>query len=170
MTYQISEEERQRRSDRMKAINGREGSLNPAELAKITVRRFSMTDIEALGAWLTERLRDKWPHLTDRHILGWLRGCMESREFLFLRAENATGLAEIVHDPLSPVPRIREVFVLCRKGFQHEGAAIYTHFKRWAESMRAGEIEVLTHSDVPNSMVKDVIGNPLRRETMVIKL
>ncbi len=145
------------------------GYVTPPRMTSI--RRFGMADIEDMGMWLMTRLRERYPHVNDRMFIGWIRGCMESNEFLFIRSENAAGMAIIDHRPLTSAPIVREVFLLSRNDDLMEAAQLYPHIRQWAESMAASEITIECFSDVPHEIVREVIGSRVFiRETMLVKL
>lgn len=147
------------------------GSAYPVPPRNVSIRRFGLADIEDMGMWLMTRLRERYPHVNDRMFIGWIRGCMESNEFLFIRSENAAGMAITDHRPLTSAPIVREVFLLSRNDDIMEAAQLYPHIRHWAESMGASEITIECFSDVPHEIVREVIGSRVFiRETMLVKL
>lgn len=140
--------------------------------------RIAAPDITKHGDWLLWRLRDRYPHLTDANLMGWLRGQTESNEVKFVGYGRAWGMASIGHKPLDPRPIVNEVFVFIQprddgvidKDAMPEGIAIYAEFKRWAESLGAAEITFDYNTDVPREMVKGVLGRVSIREVSFVKL
>src|SRR5712672_4228096 len=134
----LSDEERQRRAERARAMTAaRRGDvvevITQQPYVPVTIARFALPDLDVWGVHLMERLLSRFPHLNDRMFIGWLKGCMDSNEFLFIRSANAVALAMIVRSPLQPTADVQEVFVLTRgKGCEDEGLAMYDEFRRWA--------------------------------------
>ena len=129
-----------------------------SNVTNISVHRFGLPDINESGSWLTTRLRAKYPHLTDRGITSWFRGIMESAEYLFIRRNRGVMLAQIVKDPLSINPIVREIFCLAQEGGVEEAATLYDDLRRWAESLGAVEIIVESFSDVPKTQIAEALG------------
>src|SRR5579872_144789 len=133
--------------------------------------RFVFPDFSTYGAWLVDRLRPMWPHVTERSIIGWLRGCSESKEFHFLKTDHAVGMAEVSYHPLTAIPQIEETFVIVdnvtREKSLYEACAIYCGFKRWAKTLGADEIVVGRCSDVPLELIERAIGKIAKREILM---
>jgi hypothetical protein len=159
--------------------------LPPIDL-NVRTRRFELGDLTTLGIWLISRLRERYPHLDERTIAGFLRGLITSNEHLFLatidehgKPTGVVGLAQMVRDSLDPVPWIREIFVLAqevenRNLAVEEGPAIYAAIDRWAKTVGAKEIEVETIMklhDVPREAIKAAIPYAMyARERTVFKI
>lgn len=134
-------------------------SISPITRDKISgVRRFSLADLESMGVTLQNRLRERYPHLTDKMFVGWIRGAMESNEHVFVRTEHAVGLASLIRDNLAIQNKVREVFVFCDEENTTEGKQIYSQIKAWATHLGATEVTVGTFSDVPVKMIEEVFG------------
>lgn len=138
-------------------------------------RRVSRPCLTDMGAWLCKRVREHWPQLQDRQILGWLIGCAESNEFLFIRTEKAFLLAQVQREFVEPYPWVKEIFCLCytdggkyEKGSEAEqfqkdgnadaiaqGASLYDDLIRWAQKICANEIIVDKYTDVTVKNEKD---------------
>lgn len=143
----------------------------PQIYAPVTVMRFALPDLDVWGVYLMERLRTRFPHLNDRMFVGWLKGCMESNEFLFIRTANAVALAQIVRSPLQPLADVQEVFVLVRaKDCEDEGLAMYDEFRRWAERMGARDLLVDQFTDVPKDAIQRRLGRLFNRVLPFIRL
>jgi hypothetical protein len=132
-------------------------------------RRVIRPDIMDRSAWLVRRFRERWPHIQPPQILGFLQGCCDSSEYLFVRTEKAFLLAQVQREFVEPYPCIREWFVWAEltndkhaKGSENEAyqvrtnadaiaqaASLYEDLRRWAEKMSANEITVAKYSDVP---------------------
>ncbi len=157
MAYTISDEERARRAERMKEIRATKKASTvdaPSEF-----HRFGLPDLEDMGAWLVERLKGRWGAVSDKNIAAFLRGVMESNEFLFVRTKNAVALAQAAHKPLEAVPFVEEIFVLVRNDAFEEGAQLYGAIRNWGESHGASRIEVGNMSDVEPEDVAAQFGN-----------
>ncbi len=148
-----------------------DGVLGTPTVSIVTPRRFGMADLNDMGPWLIDRLQKKFPHLHTRMLSGWLSGAMGSNEFLFLRTDNACGMAALINEPMSAAPVIREVFVLSRNGDLNEASAFYPAFRRWAKQIGASDMVIEQFSDVPHEIVRDVVGSRvLVRETMFVRV
>jgi len=134
------------------------------------VSRFNMPDLLKRANWLVERLGTRFPHLNERSLIGFLRGCLESNDFNFVQTRNAVGLAQITRRPLDVQPIVEEVFVLTYGDAIGEGAAIYDEFRRWASVIGATEVIVDRFTDVPRETIKNTLGRLLSRETIFVKV
>ena len=128
--------------------------------------RFVLPDISACGDWLIARLAKRYGGLTPQTALGWLRGMMESPEFLFLRNDKAVFLGQSRHTRLDPTPICEEVFCLAQEGGQRHAAALYKDFLRWAEAQQARELIVDGFSDVPKPLITEMLGEKLASRTV----
>jgi hypothetical protein len=154
-------------------------ALPPIDL-NISVRRFELADLTTLGLWLISRLRERFPHLDERTIAGFLRGMVTSNEHSFLctvdehgHPNGVVGVAQMVRDPLDPVPWVREVFVLAQTPELaiSDGPSIYTAIDRWAKTISANEIEVERFTDVPREAIKAALPYSMfARERSIFKL
>ena len=136
----------------------------------VDVVRFGMADLQPLGNWLMERLRDAFPHLNERMLFGWLRGVIDSNEYLFVRSPRAVALATVVYRPLSAHPVVEEVFVLAMSEADiPEAAQMYPRFRQWAESIGAGEIVIERLTDVPHEMIR-LDRRLLQRQEIFVRL
>jgi hypothetical protein len=172
----LSDDERERRSERARAMNAaRRGDvvevIAQQPYLPVTITRFALPDLDVWGVLLMERLMSRFPHLNDRMFIGWLKGCMESNEFLFVRSEHAVALAQIVRSPLQPMADVQEVFVLMRgKGGEDEGLAMYDEFRHWAERMGARDLLVDIFTDVPKDAIQRRLGRLYNRIIPFIRL
>lgn len=166
----LSESER---SAHARAVSGQvvDAVAQPQPYLPVTITRFALPDLDAWGVYLMERLLSRFPHLNDRMFIGWLKGCMESNEFLFIRSANAVALAQIVRSPLQPMADVQEVFVLTRgAGATDEGLAMYDEFRRWAERMGARDLLVDIFTDVPKEAIQRRLGRLYNRINPFIRL
>ena len=174
MAQHLSPVERQRRSDLMIALEEKKRAAREAPLVVteplVPLLRVSMPDLDAWGPWLLKRLKHRFPHLSDRMFHGWLRGCMESNEFLFVRSTNAIGLAQVVRSPLQPMADVMEVFVLLKEEQIAEGVAIYDEFRRWTLNMGARDLIVDNFTDVPKEVIQANLGRLYNRVLPFIRL
>lgn len=135
----------------------------------IRIRAVTRPDLMDKGAFLCARLREKYPHMQERNIHGWLTACCGNNEYFFVRSDHAFLLAVRTRDFLDLRPTVREVFDLAElrddkvtKGsdaetHQHqqnavarlEAAALYGELLRWCQAIGAGELIVDKFSDVP---------------------
>jgi hypothetical protein len=137
-----------------------------------TPRRFGDADFSDMGQWLLDRLaQSSFTYLTEQNYVGWLRQCMMSSECLFLRTQNAVGMAWVSHHAITRQIDIEEVFVLLRdpdsKQQQAEGRAIYVEFKKWGALQGARECRVNYFTDVSRETVKSVFGRLVIRERSI---
>lgn len=126
--------------------------------------RFSpTTDLIKSGVWVSDRVRQKWSHLNERTVLGWLKGCAESNENLFIKSLHSVSMFRTVHNALDPKPSIEEIFVFVddpqNKQAINEGAANYGEMRRWAQGMGAERAVVGQNTDIPISMIRSVLGS-----------
>src|ERR1700730_17312930 len=76
------------------------------------IRRFDLADLSRHGAWLVPRLTAALD-LPEQRLAGWLRGMIDSSDFLFLTREHSVALAEMQRaNGLADKPIVRERFVL----------------------------------------------------------
>lgn len=156
----------------------------------VPISRFSMPDLTKHGLWLLDRLRDfqMYHHLTERILIGWLRGVMESNEWSFLKSNLCVALAHSVNPELCPALIVKEVFVFCmgrdpdgiiERNALMEGAIMYREFERWGHSLGATElvgsgvvsIEGDSTSDVPKELIERSLNRKIKhREVGYIKL
>ncbi len=140
------------------------------------VARFDLTD---MGAFLCKRMKQHWPHLQDRQILGFLQGCSDgpsSGEYLFIRTDRAFLLAQSFQELLEPSPYVKEIFCFAyyedarypadgdtvEKYQKHtkesailQAASLYEDLIRWAQKIGANEIVVDKFTDVAVKDDKD---------------
>lgn len=133
------------------------------------MRRVARHDLMDKGPWLCKRLKQHWPHLQDRQILGWLQTCCDTNEYLFIRTEKAFLLAQLYKEFVEPYPWVKEMFCLAEtmegnppKGSDaetyqkeqnaiaiHQAALLYEDLLRWTQAIGGNEIIVDKFSDVP---------------------
>lgn len=133
------------------------------------MRRVARHDLMDKGPWLCKRLKEHWPHLQDRQILGWLQLCCDSNEYLFIRTDKAFLLAQMYREFVEPYPWVKEMFCLAEmvegnpaKGSDaeswqneqnasalHQAAILYEDLLRWAQTIGANEIIIDKFTDVP---------------------
>jgi len=139
-------------------------------------RRVYRHDINEMGAFLCKRIKERWVHLQDRQILGWLITCAESNEYFFVRTDRAFLLAQSNRDFLEQYPWVKEVFCFAyyddvkfdgdgkeaeayRKEIKEsavfQAASLYEDLIRWAQKICANEIIVDRFTDVPVKDDKD---------------
>lgn len=139
----------------------------PAE--PVNVRRFSLGDLEDKGVWLLNRLRERYPHISEQMFAGWLRGEMLSNECFFVCSPRAVAMAQVLREPLQPQPYVKEVFVLAMDGGEGEAAQMYGEFKRWAKHSGAERIEVGRFSDVPVSRLQSIFGTVYQTNSLFVR-
>lgn len=140
----------------------------------VSARRVLRPDLQDKLPWLCKRIKERWPHLQDRQIFGWLVSCSDSNEYLFVRTNKAFALFQMQREFTEPYPWVREWFVFAEtdaakwpkdsdgERFQErenaqaiaEAASLYEDAKRWAEKICADIIEVANVSDVPTGDAK----------------
>lgn len=129
-----------------------------SQAGEVAVHRFDLGDIDRMGMWLVKRIREMFKDADDRTVIGWMRSCIQSNEYMFLCSEDAVGLAVMLREPLHRQPIVDEIFVVVRNGATHEGVAIYREIKRWAGAVGARRCQVRVEGDVPRDMIKTVFG------------
>lgn len=133
------------------------------------MRRVARHDLMDKGPWLCKRLKEHWPHMQDRQILGWLQTCCDSNEYLFIRMDKAFLLAQMHREFIEPYPWVKELFCLAETDnskypegsdnenykkdqndrARHQALLLYEDLLRWAQSIGANEIIVDKFTDVP---------------------
>ena len=131
------------------------------------MRRVARHDLMDKGPWLCKRLKEHWPHLQDRQILGWLQSCCDSNEYLFVRNEKGWLLAQMYKDFVEPYPKVKSWFILAETmeghpqkdsdadKFQkqenasavHQAALLCEDLLRWTQTIGASEIIIGRTSD-----------------------
>lgn len=124
----------------------------------IQTRRVGMQDWTPLQEWLWERIKDAYPTIERMSFAGKFRQWCDSTEFLFIRTDNAVGLAYLVFSPIHGRADVQDGFVFVREGQSADGQAIYAHFKRWAESMNARDVLPMGLSDWDKAGLREVFG------------
>lgn len=128
-----------------------------------------LTDGE-FSIWFSEKLRKRYPNVREELVLGMVRGYTEVNDCLFLRYQDAIGLAQLVRQPFCQPLRVEILFVFRRSApdgrdtiwSQKQALDIYRDILRWAESIGASEILFDQNSDVPVTSLKELgvsIGN-----------
>jgi hypothetical protein len=135
------------------------------------IRRFSMGDLSTHGAWLLKRLLNAYPQLNEKYVAGWLRGMLDSNEYLFICTESAVALFQTlsVHS-LENKPWIWERFVFCKEGYVMDGAECYKRCHEWAKSMGVEQIIVEQLSDVPHEVIKEALGRLYTRQQIFARV
>lgn len=179
----LSPEERERRSKWMREnINEKRVTLAEAKEMEIKdeedrlafvadvekrnkVQRFGPADFTKWGQYLVDRLHERFNQLTDRNIIGWLRGEILSSESLFLCSPNAIGLFKDRFAPMDPYPHAEEVFVFIKDGKTEEGQYLYIKAQEWNRNKGGKGVIVERFTDLPGRMIGEAIG--LRHDTKI---
>lgn len=137
-----------------------------------TVTKFNVPDLNTHGAWLLERLRKRYPHVTDQRIAGWLRCMIGTHTALFIKATDTVGLAVIGDSSAFDVrPIVEEVFVYSAPDADRgRGCLIYKRFLAWARSMNAAELRVEADTDVPRELVQQIVGRVRKRDQAYVEI
>lgn len=145
----------------------------------IVAEKVSLAEIgsQTVGAWLLQRLHERWPHHGDGSRLALMRSWLFANDMSFMVAltgpdSGAVGLATIVHEPLAVRPTIREIFMFLKERGQATesercGAAIYRHWKRWGKGLGAAELRVGGGSDVTLGRLKELLAGETRSQIFV---
>ena len=127
-----------------------------------TVNRFGTPDLNDKGIWMTRRIREKYGHLQDRFIVGWLGGLTAKNECCFIHTKNSVALAEKITEGLNPMPSVKVWFVLTKdpkdKDQVEDAACLYDQMKTWAKGLGAERIIVCEDSDVPKAIIEARLG------------
>jgi hypothetical protein len=128
------------------------------EKLEITPLRVSRADLDNMSDWLLERLAAVYPRQTRGALLGWLRGCYESNEYLFIHTPLSVALVQMVHEPMV-TPRAEERFVFMRtdKGFD-QAASLYSTIKNWCVVNGLDEYIVSRATDVDDIRINQRLG------------
>lgn len=133
------------------------------------LRRFALADLSEHGPWILGRLLKLHPHLDQRTLAGYMRGMVDSNDFLFLYQPNSVALFSLERgDILSPKPVVREHFVFIREpdDAEHlvEAGAFYEHVKMWSKNLGAEFLMLSDKSDVPLDKIQRKLGKTFERQ------
>ena len=120
------------------------------------VRRLLPAEVDNYAAWLVPLIQQYWGDPAPQVVMGWLRSWSLSNQHNIGCTDNAVGLAQLVMDPMHPVPRVEEVFLFCKPGHTEDGIAIYAHWGRWAKTAGADEFRFNHVIGAPIDKVKEV--------------
>jgi hypothetical protein len=136
----------------------------PIDIAPL--RRFELADFHR-HTWLSARIAKAYPEMTERYVLGWLRGLIYNQEYCFQYQEHAVGLCNLVRSyGLQARPMIVEKFVFAEdpanSAHQEAAAQMYVEFAAWGKFMDCDRMLLVGQlSDVPKDMIKDRLGKAL---------
>jgi hypothetical protein len=138
------------------------------------IRRFDLADLTS-HAWIVGRLRETYPTLNDRRLVGWLKGIVYSNEHLFLYLPHAVGLAQTLQTvSLEGAPFVQERFVWVedKKDLAQIKAAarFYDEFHTWCRSKGCEVMFVEENSDVPHEMIKEKLGRVFTRTQQFVRM
>jgi hypothetical protein len=127
------------------------------------VRRFEIADLSKHGPWLMKRFAEAFKDVPERQIAGYLRGLIESAEYMFLYLDHAVALAQLVYLPGFKMKRIvqeRFVWVEDRadKDQLEAAADMYVHMKDFAKRRDCESIFVCENTDVPKNLIENRLG------------
>ena len=133
----------------------------PHEMA--VVRRFELADLSRHGPWLLQRFGVEFPEVPERTVAGYLRGLIESPEYMFLYQDNSVALAQLIHLPGFQVRRaVQEHFVWCEdkadKRQLEYAADFYVHMAEFARRRDAQTMFVCEKTDVPKHLIEQRLG------------
>lgn len=143
----------------------------PERVEATPSRRLQVPDLERHGNWIMERLRRVFPYRSERELLGWLRGVIDSNDYCFLYQEHGVALATRVRNhPLEQRAHVQEIFCFCRPGHEASVATFYDDFKRWAQFSDVQVIVLSDLTDIPAEMIKARLGRLWPRATQFAKV
>lgn len=147
----------------------------PLVAAVSTLRAFDIPDLDRHHAWLFPRLRQSYPHMNDRMMIGWLRSVCYSAEFKFMYQDHAVGLFQCMSShTLEPNPIVYERFVFVddqeNKDVLKQAAEFYAEVKKWGTHQNAAAIIVEQMTDVPHEMIRERMGRLVNRQEWFYKL
>jgi hypothetical protein len=142
---------------------------SPPSLPLATLsHRFGPPDFDSVGMWLLGELKERWPHVNERNIFGWLRSLTDASEYLFIRNEKAVLLAQQIRENFELHPTVIEIFCLGQDGGLQDAAGLYTEMKRWAQSLGTEKMIVEEFTNVPRPMIVEAVGQPLETEKIAV--
>ena len=149
--------------------------MTEIKIQPLRTRRFEMADLTAHGKWLLPRLQLSFPLMTERGGGSWLQSIIYSNEYLFLFAEHACALAQVISaHTLQPKPMVFERFVWVENKDDPQqiadAAQFYTHFHVWAQHLGCDVMIVEELTDVPHDMIKEKIGRIFIRQQSFAKV
>ena len=130
--------------------------FDTSPVKKVT-RRLSDADLQKHASWLIPAIQERWGGPSVVMVNGWLRQWRMGNEYNIACTDNAVALAELSHDPLDPVPVIREVFMFCPDEHAEDMVALYWHFVRWGRSVKASEFRFSKPAAERKEMLKTMI-------------
>jgi hypothetical protein len=140
----------------------------PAPVLFAEVRRFFLADLDRHRSWFFPRFVKEFPHLNERSAIGFLKGIMESNEFMFLTLhentlKNGVALAQSMGSGgLEAEPIVWERFVWVEDPAnveqQKAAAFFYPRIVKWAQGLGTKVIHVECRSDVPRELIKAQAG------------
>jgi hypothetical protein len=143
----------------------------PEPEIRSSLRRFALPDLDTHGAWILARLKNAYPNLTDRNILGWIRTLLYDNANLFLYQDHGVALFQLTSVySLAPKPVIIERFVFVMEGYAKEGAEFYAEAARWAKPQGIEKIFVEEMSDVPHDLIRDKIGRIFNQQQQFVRV
>jgi hypothetical protein len=132
------------------------------------VRRFFLPDLDRHRRWFFPRFLREFSHLNERSAIGFLRGILESSEFMFLTLhensfQNGVALFQSMWSGgLEPEPIIWERFVWVEDPAnveqQKAAAFFYPRIEKWAKGLGTKIIHVECKSDVSRELIKAQAG------------
>ena len=142
----------------------------PRVLSTSEIRRFDLADLEPLGTWLYERLKERYPHLNTIMFPTWVRQWIASNEYLFIRNDSAVALAEVCRNSMDMLPWVREIFVYAKEDADEDGVALYHAIRDWAINLDAVRIIVGEDTDISLEMIELGVGKLMSRKLSYLKL
>lgn len=134
-----------------------------------TIHRVFGENFETYAQWIAPLIQQAWGNPPMGTVFGWMRMWALSNEYSFVGTQNAAGLAQLVHDPMCPNPRVEEVFLFVRNDATEEGLDIYRHWSKWMATMRADEFRFNHVQGAPISAIKTVFPGLKRREMWYVE-
>ena len=133
------------------------------------IRRMTIPDLMEMSSWLCRRLRERYKDCTDAQILGFLRGCITSNEYWFVRGEGVCALAYYERRPLLQKGVGVEFFAFSPDDGDSLGEMkqLYSLMASWAAHKDCETIELNRHSDWAVASMITMFG-PLTSKTVKI--
>ena len=127
------------------------------------VRRVILADIAEIGQWLVTRCKEIYPRTSERMLWAWINSCLNDRFCYMIRSDKAVGMVRLLREPMETDMIADEMFLFAMDGGMDDAASLYPAFRKWCEVSRVAEWRLGQHSDLPMSVIKEIVGGKRTR-------
>lgn len=136
---------------------------------KQDVRRVTPADVDAIAPWFAPILQEYYGAPLGT-ILRWMRTWSMENQYNFIQTAHGAGVAQAVNDPLSPYPRVEEIFMAIQPGYDVEGFSIYAHWAGWGKTIGADEFRWNYILNAPLQELRTLFPNMQKRQVWFVEL